>query len=904
MALVTAVVLAATAFAAPTDNISPEVQGVAKLGGRISCASGSWSGGVSKFYFSWVRDGLPIEARYTHSEYPEYILQKADEGHEVWCIATAKGEGTEVSAESWNSVCLGACHVSPPEPPVNRAKPEVSGTGEVGKTLKCSEGTWEGNPKPTLSYHWLRDEREIQGQTTSSYTVAAEDEGHKLSCKVLAVNSVGESFAISSNNITVLGHPPTPVEGQPTVVEGVGNVGETLTCNHGGWSGTAPITFSFQWYLGGEEIPNATGQTLLVQASYEGQNVSCEVTARNSVNVAKEKSAQFGIGEQTPVSTQRPTIAGKAEVGQKLSCSKGEWTGNPVKFEYTWHRMEGGLEREVGTHSSEYTVVSADQGYPLYCTVKAENSAKKVGTAKSEAFVIPEAGKVKPHNEALPSISGIAGAGHTLKCERGTWGGSEPVSFEYQWVRDADGQGEVEIKEPEGTKETYGEQVADVGHSLTCRVTARNGGGTGQASSAAFEIPGSKPTNTQAPSISPAGTASVGETLTCLQGAWEGTPAPKYTYRWFREGIDTAVTGYVYKVTKADAGYILSCAVTAINKYDEANPVEARSGGVYVPGGPPEALEAPSIAGNAQVNEEVVCEEGRWNGARLSTSFQWVLNGIPIPGATQKNLRVATAYRGQLLACRVTQRNEEGSASAESPAKRVPGVPPHNVVPPTITGVGSLGAQLTCEHGLWEGAPPPSFSYVWYRDSTPIAGATAATYTIEPADVGHLLACVVTATNVSGPVEVESENVVPVLAHKEAEGAHTATITPSTTKQTITVVHDAFESQLPNTLAGMHLKNVRKSGGASFAFTSPRAGKLEVQWYITLKAAHGKTKRITLARGVASYAQAARTTIHIALTKEGRRLLKHAKRVKLTAEATFTVSGGPTIAWSRAFTLH
>jgi hypothetical protein len=901
LALVVAGLLASSAPAAPVVNSLPEVLGTAKLGGQLQCNSGSWSGGVSKFYFTWVRNGVEIEG-HIHSETPEYFLQKADEGDEIWCIVTAKGEGTEVRAESSNSKEFGV----PPkkEKPEPEKLPEVSGAGEVGKELKCSPGTWKGSPTPTLSYRWLRDEQEIQGQTAPGYTVMPEDEGHKLACKVIAVNEAGEAFAISSNSITVPGHPPTPVDGQPPSVEGVGSVGETLTCLHGGWTGTQPITFSYQWLLEGAEISGATGQTLLVLASYEGKNVECRVTAKNSVNEAKAASAAFGIGEQTPENTTRPQITGEPEVGEKLKCSEGTWTGSPSNFKFTWHRVKSGVEEEIGT-KQEYTVEATDVGNALYCTVKAENAAKKSGTAKSEAFVIPEAGKMSPKAKALPLIEGTAGAGDTLTCHtvEAEWEGSAPINFEYQWVREAGTANEVAIKEPEGTKPTYVVQGADEGHFLTCRVTARNAGGTGKAESVALEIPGRKPANTEAPSISPAGTAHPGETLTCLGGRWEGAPAPEYSYRWLSEGAETGVSGDVYKVASSDSGHTLSCVVTATNKYAPAG-VKATSAGVYVPGGAPEPLEAPKISGNAQVNEEVVCEEGRWNGAPLEPSFQWMLNGVPIAGATQKNIRIPTAYRGELLACRVTEKNAQGSASAESPAKRVPGVPPRNVVPPTITGVGSLSAQLTCEHGLWEGAPPPSFSYQWYRDSTPITGATGSTYIIEPADEGHLLACVVTAANVENQSEAESANVVAVLKPKEPEGGHTATTTPQTTQQIITLLRNAFTSQLPQAFADMHLKSVRKRAGASFGFTSPRAGKFEIQWYITVKAAHGKHRRITLAAGTIVYAKPERRTMKIVLAKEGKRILKNVQHMKISAEAVFKVLSGPTVTWSDAFTLH
>jgi hypothetical protein len=44
--------------------------------------------------------------------------------------------------------------------------------------------------------------------------------------------------------------------------------------------------------------------------------------------------------------------------------------------------------------------------------------------------------------------------------------------------------------------------------------------------------------------------------------------------------------------------------------------------------------------------------------------------------------------------------------------------------------------------------------------------------------------------------------------------------------------------------------------------------------------------------------------MHLALTKEGKRLIKHAQRIKLHAEAVFKITGGSTVTWSETFTLH
>ncbi len=245
--------------------------------------------------------------------------------------------------------------------------------------------------------------------------------------------------------------------------------------------------------------------------------------------------------------------------------------------------------------------------------------------------------------------------------------------------------------------------------------------------------------------------------------------------------------------------------------------------------------------------------------------------------------------------------------SADSAAVRVAGVSPKDVVAPSITGSASLGATITCEHGLWEGAPPPAFSYQWYREGVPIAGATEATHTIESADQGHLLACVVTAFNVQGSSQAESTNALAVVARKVEENKEVLDDPPSTghPKPTVTAVHDAFLSQLPHELAEAKLKAVRKSSSYSLGFTAPGAGHFELEWYVKVMGPHKRLRRVVVARAALTYTKEARSAIHLLLTKEGKRLLKPpVTRIKLNVEAIFKITGGSTVTWSETFTLH
>jgi Carboxypeptidase regulatory-like domain len=73
------------------------------------------------------------------------------------------------------------------------------------------------------------------------------------------------------------------------------------------------------------------------------------------------------------------------------------------------------------------------------------------------------------------------------------------------------------------------------------------------------------PINTVAPVVS--GTPAVGQTLSCSNGSWTGTPAPTFTRTWLRDGVAiTGATASTYVVQAADQGNGLTCKVTATNK--------------------------------------------------------------------------------------------------------------------------------------------------------------------------------------------------------------------------------------------------------------------------------------------------------------------------------------------------
>jgi CSLREA domain-containing protein len=92
-----------------------------------------------------------------------------------------------------------------------------------------------------------------------------------------------------------------------------------------------------------------------------------------------------------------------------------------------------------------------------------------------------------PVNTAAPTISGSAVNLQTLSCSKGTWGGSPFQSYSYQWKRDG-------TAITGATSTSYMVTLADVGHQLTCSVTAATPG-DGSVSATSGAVTATFPSN-------------------------------------------------------------------------------------------------------------------------------------------------------------------------------------------------------------------------------------------------------------------------------------------------------------------------------------------------------------------------------------------------------------------------
>ena len=92
------------------DVVPPIVSGTPAVGQALSCFKGLWTGGPSLEYaYEWLRDGDTIKGTTGKT----YVVQPADQGHELACEITASSTRGNASAKS-NTLVVPAASAPPP----------------------------------------------------------------------------------------------------------------------------------------------------------------------------------------------------------------------------------------------------------------------------------------------------------------------------------------------------------------------------------------------------------------------------------------------------------------------------------------------------------------------------------------------------------------------------------------------------------------------------------------------------------------------------------------------------------------------------------------------------------------------------------------------------------------------
>ncbi|MGA9762864.1 MAG: hypothetical protein WBQ14_10605 [Gaiellaceae bacterium] len=224
---------------------------------------------------------------------------------------------------------------------------------------------------------------------------------------------------------------------------------------------------------------------------------------------------------------------------------------------------------------------------------------------------------VAPKNTALPTITGTAQEGQKLSASSGSWTGTSPIAYSYQWQRCDIGTPFLVLKgipatgpvscgdivgatEPDYTPESAQIVVRDSVHSFTSIslnyytlrvvITATNAAGQSEAASAqtSLVLPAA-PVNVDLPTISVDSPPVSGDVASAGDGDWLNYPYD-WEYQWQRcdtSGAScsdiTGATDWQYTLQDADIGSTLRVEVTVANGGGSASATSAPTEEVQAP---------------------------------------------------------------------------------------------------------------------------------------------------------------------------------------------------------------------------------------------------------------------------------------------------------------------------------
>lgn len=455
-----------TTVAPPSRSVAPAISGTPEVGQTLTTTNGGW-GGADSFTYQWMNNGTPIAGATSNT----YVVNVPVDSVVYCLVGAVNAGGTEYGASNsfhirdenslpvFGSQNSGIGGTWGNNPTTAFASPATISEDITTQVFYAHFGFGDGTGGVTPGTPWramiYADDGGVPGallaDAAGTHTAGGRWQGIPLEVPLapgtywLAVSAGSGTVNAATvpqggltngmqfvNGAFDMNNPPDPwpvagstarnntlaafmtyVEGEPVeeapenvaapVVSGSTDTGSQLSCSPGTWTGTAPITYAYQWRANGVNISGATASTYTTTQT-AGTVITCEVTATNSVGSDNEVSNGITLTEAAPdtapENTVAPAITGSPVVGSQLSCSTGTWTGTaPITYAYQWAANGTPIS---GATAATYTTVQAVDTV-ITCTVMASNSVGSDSEVSSNSVTLEEAPPV-----GMPTFDGLS----------------------------------------------------------------------------------------------------------------------------------------------------------------------------------------------------------------------------------------------------------------------------------------------------------------------------------------------------------------------------------------------------------------------------------------------------------------------------------------------------------------
>jgi pectate lyase len=694
----------------PPSIVTQPASQTANVGSNVSftvTASGS-----SPFSYQWKKDGADISGANSDTLSLSGV-QNGDAGTYTVVVSNAAGSVTSDGAA--------LTVITPPSISI-QPEPQTVNAGATAAFSVAANGT------APLSYQWQKNGADIAGATSATLSVVNAQDGDAGTYTAVVSNAAGS--ATSDGAALVVTHivPPSITTQPASQTANVGN-GVVFTVVAGG---TAPF---YQWQKNGADIPGANGPSLTLSSVQLADAGDYSVEVSNDAGIATSDPATLTV-VVPPSEFLRERFADGTRTTQNLPGS-ADWftssgssnftatTGQATQLVSSSRTL---LSYFTNTSASPVTV-APNQTLTLDFTVQFTgfDTGASVGSTTFSVGLLRSVA-----NPAAVSGTGFTASGspNTNARVSGDFGSNNPASNVFT---------------------NYGGYAAMTyaGASSTAtpvKLYARTGANASLLNS-----------------TSPYTQFTTGGTVTPSTGLlvntdYRGTLALENTGSGVRVTytLKDAATGSVvmtYSALQAassftqfdTAAFYLSKASASANYNLIIKAADVSLAGSSDPGVAPSITTQPvsqTVSAGANVSFTVAAE------GTAPLSYQWQKNGSPIGGATSATLNLSNVQGADAGSYRVVVSNAAGSATSTTAVLNVETGP----VAPAITSQPASQTVVTGSSALFSviatGTAP--LSYQWYKDGSPVGGATGSTLSLSNVQFADAGGYSVVINNVAG----------------------------------------------------------------------------------------------------------------------------------------------------------
>ena len=315
-----------------------------------------------------------------------------------------------------------------------------------------------------------------------------------------------------------------------------GRIGCVYTALVGSWNATdayAPTSYAYQWTRNGTDIFNATGSSYTTVGADVEQIIGCRITATNlrgSTPITVSAGVQM-LPQVTVVTASDNTATPNPPSGVSISNTGLSYSGSfttidsvPTYFE----AVGGGTAGTPSVNSSAKTFSGTGTAGNASVSIRGVNTNKKIIVNWTQA---PGAVSYDIYlgGSFFTNVSGVA------------------TTYNEFTVTDTSSK----------TFAVYPRSTNYQGYGVTASPASASDKYSGYATSPTISLANPIPVNTSAPTLSPTGGYTAGQTLTYGVGSWSNTPT-SYNLRLYRgtPNVNTNET-FVASSTSSSATYVI-----------------------------------------------------------------------------------------------------------------------------------------------------------------------------------------------------------------------------------------------------------------------------------------------------------------------------------------------------------